>query len=181
MSFLSCDISSGWYFDYCISRIWYWWFGCLCIGMLHEMRNRLGDGYPSACSLRSAFTDWYKHARESWDVGDNKRYVALSATQLSAVRGKEEIAILRTSTTAIMMTFNPPELRMNEEFTKEMADVKIQVENKHESRIRRALSWITRKRWREVASRKRSAITSAVSRYKWMTMSMYLRFFLLTD
>ena len=88
--------------------------------------------------------------------------------QLSAITGKEEIAILHTSTTAMMMIFNPCEFRTNEEFTKETTVVEMQVENKHESRNRKALSWITRRRWREVPSRKRSAITSAVSSYKSM-------------
>ena len=64
------------------------------------------------------------------------------------------------------MTFIPPEQRMNEESTMETTDVKRQVENRHESRNRRVLSWITRKEWREVASRMRSAITSAVSSCK---------------
>jgi len=68
-----------------------------------------------------------------------------------------------TSTTEIMMIFTSFEMRMNEEFTMETTVVKTQVENKHESRNRKALSWITRKRWREVASRMKSAITSAVS------------------
>ena len=135
--------------------------------MLHELRN-WGD-YASARSLRSVF-NWYKYAGESWDVGDNKRQTALSAIQLSAITGKKKEAIYVTSMTAIMMTFIPFELRMNEESTMETTVVKTQVENKHESRIRRALSWITRKRWREVASRKRSAITSAVRSYIWMAM-----------
>ena len=52
---------------------------------------------------------------------------------------------------------------MNEEFTKEMAVVQTQVENKHESRNRKALSWSTRKRWKEDASRITSAITSAAN------------------
>ena len=60
-----------------------------------------------------------------------------------------------------MITFVPSDLRMNKEFIMETTLVKTQVENKHESRNRKALSWITRKRFREVASRKRSAITSA--------------------
>ena len=68
-----------------------------------------------------------------------------------------------------MMTFVfptlRPALRMNEEFTKETAVVKTQVENKHESRNRKALSWIIWKRWREEASRMTSAITSAASSY----------------
>ena len=42
--------------------------------MPHELKNR-GD-YASARSLRRVFTD-NKHTRESWDVGDNKRYAAL--------------------------------------------------------------------------------------------------------
>jgi hypothetical protein len=81
--------------------------------------------------------------------------------------GKKKEAIYVTSTTAIMMTFIPCELRMNEESTTEMTVVKIQVENKHESRNRKALSWITRKRWREAASRNTSAITSAVKKNEW--------------
>ena len=74
--------------------------------------------------------------------------------------------ILRTSTTAIMITFCPRELRMNEESTEETMVVITQVENKHESRNRKTLSWIKTKSWREVPSRKRSAITSAVSSHK---------------
>jgi hypothetical protein len=62
---------------------------------------------------------------------------------------------------------------MNEEFTSETAEVITQVENKHESRNRIALSWITRKRRREDASRMRSANTSAVSgQYKSLGMSV---------
>jgi hypothetical protein len=128
--------------------------------MPHELKNR-GD-YASARSLRSVFTD-YKHTGESRDVGDNKRYAALNAIQLSAITGKMKIVIYITSTIAIMMTFIPPELRMNEEFTKETAVVKTQVENKHESRNRKALSWSIKKRWREDASRITSAITSAAN------------------
>ena len=83
LSLLDHDISGGWCFDYCISRIGYWCFGCLCIGiMLHEMRNR--GGYASARSLRSAFT-WYKHTGESRNVGDNERYADLGAIQWSAI------------------------------------------------------------------------------------------------
>jgi hypothetical protein len=62
-----------------------------------------------------------------------------------------------------MITFIPPEQRMNVESTMETMDVKTQVENKNESRHLKVLSWITRKRWREAARRKRSAITSAIS------------------
>jgi hypothetical protein len=81
---------------------------------------------------------------------------------------------------AVIVTFVPPELRMNEEFTKETTVVRTHVENKHESRNRKALSWIRRKRWREVASRKRSAITSAVSSYKLIIGDgRYLKFFYL--
>ena len=139
--------------------------------MPHEMRNR--GGHASACSLRSVFT-WYKHAGESWDVGDSKRYADLSKCHpiVSDFFGKEEIANLRTSTTAMMIIFIPPELMMNEEFTKETAVVQTQVENKHESRNRKALSWITRKRWREVPSRKTSATTSAVSSYACLWMAI---------
>ena len=57
----------------------------------------------------------------------------------------------------------PSDLRMNKEFTIETTVVRTQVENKHESRNRNALSWITTKRCREVASSKRSAIISAVA------------------
>jgi hypothetical protein len=131
--------------------------------MLHKLKNR--GVYSSSRSLRSVFTD-YKHTGESRDVGDNKRYAALNAIQLSAITGKMKIVIKITSTTAIMMIFIPPELRMNEEFTKETADVKTQVENKHESRNRKALSWIIRKRWREYASKMMSAIKSAASSYE---------------
>ena len=60
------------------------------------------------------------------------------------------------------------DLRMNEEFTMETMVVRIQVENKLESRNRKDLSWSTRKRRREVASRNMSAITSAVSNYRKM-------------
>ena len=81
-----------------------------------------------------------------------------------------KVTIYITSTTAISIALIPSELKMNEEFTMEMMDVRTQVENKHESRNRKALSWITRKRWREVASRKKSAITSAVNSFKWMAM-----------
>ena len=70
------------------------------------------------------------------------------------------------------MSFIPPELMMNVEFTKETVLVRTQVENKHESRNRKALSWITRKRWREVPSRERSAITSAVSSYACLWMAI---------
>ena len=167
MSFLSHAIIGGWCFNYCNSRIWYC-SGCLWIGMLHELRD--WGGYASARSLRSVFTSWYKYAGECWDVGDNKRYTALSTIQLSAITGKRKIEIYFTSTTAIMTTFVPFEVRINEESTMETTVVKTQVENKHESRNRKALSWIIRKRWREVASRKRSAITSAVSNYIWMAM-----------
>ena len=66
------------------------------------------------------------------------------------------------------MIFKPSDLRMNKEFTMETMVVKTQVENKHESRNRKILSWITRKKCREVASRKRSAITSAICSYKAM-------------
>jgi hypothetical protein len=137
--------------------------------MLHELKNR--GGYTSARSLRSVFIA-YKHTGECWDVGDNKRYAALNvnAIQLSAITGKMRIAIYVTSTMAIMMTFIPPPklrpLRMKEEFTKETAVVKTQVENKHESRHRKALSWIIWKRWREDASKMMSAITSAASSYE---------------
>ena len=130
--------------------------------MLHEQRHR--GGYTSTRSLRSVFTD--KHTGETWNVGDNKRYAALNAIQMSAITGKKTIVIYVTSTAEIMTTFVSFESRTNEEFTKETAVVKTQVENKHESRNRKALFWITRKRWREVASRKRSAITSAVSSYE---------------
>lgn len=68
---------------------------------------------------------------------------------------------LLTSTTAITTTSNPCELRMNVEFTRERAVVRTQVENKHESLIRKALSWITMKSRREDVSRTRSANTSA--------------------
>jgi hypothetical protein len=61
-----------------------------------------------------------------------------------------------------MTIFVPSDLRMNREFTIETMLVKTQVENKHESRNRKALSWIKRKRFREVASRRKSAITSAI-------------------
>ena len=70
-----------------------------------------------------------------------------------------------------MVTFSPFELRMNEQFTMEMMVVMTQVENKHERRNRKAFSWIIRKRWREVASRKRSAIISAVSSYIYTLMN----------
>jgi hypothetical protein len=70
------------------------------------------------------------------------------------------------------------DLRMNEEFTMETMVVRIQVENKLESRNRKALSWITRKRRREVASRNRSAITSTVSNYRIVNGDgRYLKFF----
>jgi hypothetical protein len=85
-------------------------------------------------------------------------------SKLSAITGMSKIAIYVTSTTATTTTFKPSEWRMNEEFTKETAVVKTQVENKHESRNRKVLSWITWKRWREVASRNTSAITSAVKK-----------------
>jgi hypothetical protein len=111
--------------------------------MLHELRNRCD--YAPARSLRSVFTD-YKHTGESWDVGDNKRYAALNTTQSSAITEKVKITIYVTSTIAIMMTFIPPEVRMNEESTMETTVVKTQVENKHESRNRKVLSWIIRKR-----------------------------------
>jgi hypothetical protein len=64
-----------------------------------------------------------------------------------------------------MMIFIPFEESlesMNEESTMDTIVVKTHVENKHESRNRKILSWITRKKCREVASRKRSAITSAI-------------------
>ena len=74
------------------------------------------------------------------------------------------------------------DLRMNEEFTMETTVVRIQVENKLEIRNRKALSWITRNRRREVASRNRSAITSAVSSYRKMNGDGLSHFFiLLTD
>ena len=63
------------------------------------------------------------------------------------------------------------DLRMNEEFTMETMVVRIQVENKLESRNRKALSWSTQKRRREVASRNRSAITSAASNYRKMNLN----------
>ena len=163
LEYLCHDIRGGWCFNYCI---WYWWFKYLCIGILNELWN--WGGYASACSLRSVF--WFKYTWENWDVGDNKRYAALNGIQLSAITGKKRITINVTSTTAIMMTFFFPEWRMNEESTMETMVVKTQVENKHESRNRKALFWITRKRLREAASRKRSAITSAVSSYKLMAM-----------
>ena len=59
--------------------------------MLHETKNR--GGYASARSLRGTFTD-IKQTGESWDVGDNKGYAALSAIQLSAIMGKKRIEIL---------------------------------------------------------------------------------------
>lgn len=68
---------------------------------------------------------------------------------------------IHTSTRAIKTTFSPFELRINEEFTRETAVVITQVENKQDSRNRKALSWIARKSSREVTSRTKSAITSA--------------------
>lgn len=127
--------------------------------MLHELRNR-GE-YASVRSMRSTFGD-YKYTGESWDVGGNQRYAALNVIQLSAITGKKKIVIYVTSTIATTMTFVPFELRMNEESTMETMVVKTQVENKQESRNRKILSWITRKKCREVASKKRSAITSAI-------------------
>ena len=44
--------------------------------LLHELKNRAA--YASVRSLRSVFTD-YKYTRESWKVGDDKRYAGLSA------------------------------------------------------------------------------------------------------
>lgn len=60
-----------------------------------------------------------------------------------------------------MITFSPFELRMNEEFTREMAVVMTQVENKNESRHLNGLSWIARKSLKEATSSETSAIASA--------------------
>ena len=43
----------------------------------------------------------------------------------------------------MMTIFVPSDLRMNKEFTMETTVVNTQVENKHESRNCKALSWIT--------------------------------------
>ena len=57
---------------------------------VHELKNRAA--YASVRFLRSVFTD-YKHTRECWNVGDNKRYAALVVRvaiicNLSAITGK---------------------------------------------------------------------------------------------
>ena len=72
-----------------------------------------------------------------------------------------------------MMTFSPAEVRRNKEFKRETVVVITQVENKHESRNRKASSRITRKSRREDVSRRRSANTSAVSgHYKSLAISI---------
>ena len=67
-----------------------------------------------------------------------------------------------------MATFTPSEIRMKEQFMMETTVVMTQVENKHRSLNRKVLSWITRKRWREVISRKRSAIISAIKQLSYI-------------